>query len=159
MFVIFFHHLCPTLNLYVYLLMLCEVPACLTCHSVQQIKQNTKSMKNIQCFYVPVFNLDLFISEEPGSSWAWLAAILDIPAENRGQNENSEVWRLMTYICCWAKNSRQKGGCWWAVGGLYSVTHTHLRSSWFWFFLSAPQTIYQYIVAHIGEKCWPGFKG
>jgi hypothetical protein len=57
-------------------------------------------MKNIRCFYVPVFNLDLFISEEPGGSWAWLAAILDIPAENRGQNENSEVLKLMTYISC-----------------------------------------------------------
>ncbi len=129
MFVIFFHHLCPTLNLYVYLLMLCEVPACLTCHSVQQIKQNTKSMKNIRCFYVPVFNLDLFISEEPGGSWAWLAAILDIPAENRGQNENSEVLKLMTYISCWAKNSRQKDGWWWAV----FLFHTHPFNSWFWF--------------------------
>jgi hypothetical protein len=57
---------------------------------VQQIKQNTKKYEKYSVFYVPVFNLDLFISEEPGSSRAWLAAILDIPAENREQNENSE---------------------------------------------------------------------
>jgi hypothetical protein len=63
--------------------MLCEVPAV---HSVQKIKQNTKKYKKYPVFYVPVFNLDLFIAEEPGCCWAWLAAILDIPAENRGNS-------------------------------------------------------------------------
>jgi hypothetical protein len=62
-------------------IMLCEVPAF---HSVQQIKKNRKKYEKSSVFYVPVFNLDLFISEEPGGSWAWLAAILDIPAENKG---------------------------------------------------------------------------